>query len=1070
MNVNIKYIIRKLHLLIPIIILFILSSAKSLHADFVLNDGMNGVSLADSMLCYEDKDGAKTLDDIKQIPDSMFTALTENSVNIGYSDSVFWFRLNVANNSTFKRSWIIESQYPLLDYISIYTPTVSGYNITLSGDRFPFRTMPYGHFNFISQLESQPGNSTVYIKIRSEGAIIAKLRAWDETLFFHHIFYSLSILWLFYGVMLALFLYSLFIFISTRDRVYISLNCFIFSSLILTFIHNGMAKKYLWPDMIWWSNFSHPFFIFMCMNSMVWFTSLYFNTKVNLKRTHVILKAILSVTIPMTFIILFLPYSTATKLSVIIAGIISVFIIFFISFPMFFVKRRLAIYYICSWFFFSLGDILLALRSYGLINESFMAAWSFQISLSMGIVFLSIGVADKLNTLRRENERVLNSLRESEERYRLFFDTAHDAIVFYIDETPAYANKNMIKISGYTEEEFYATKLFDFFPDNEASATDLRKVIESLSSGNTGQAKFEHILQNRNGERLSVLLSLSPVSAGISKGILMIISDISSMKKAALKIEEQYSQIQAQLKKVELLNTELISAQDNLVVANSELEKEKEYLSATLTSIGDGVISYDTEGKIFLMNRVAEELTGTKAADATGRNIRNVLRLRDEAAQDLLFDTLGTISDKYNFTNIGVPFKLYDSDKNERIVELNSAVIKLHDRPIGIVLALRDITIKSRIDSELVKMSKLESIGILAGGIAHDFNNLLTGISANVSLLNNRNDIPQEVSDSLNDIGKAVERATGLTRQLLTFARGGTPVMNPYRLDELVEESLKFIVKDESIKIEFSCCEDLPPALIDPNQISQAINNLLINSIQAMPGGGSISIDIRKSVSLPPEIPLKSGSFVRIKITDTGCGIPKKNLNKIFDPFFTTKSSGTGFGLTSTYSIIKKHKGYIRVDSNEDTGTTFEIYLRASDEKPDIAETSVRRMENTRGGSILIMDDEEYILEVLVKMLKYHGFTVSTARTGEEAVDIYKNSLESGTPFDFVILDLTVYNGMGGKETVKILRDIDPGVRAIVSSGYSDNPVLANYRDYGFSGILSKPYVISDVLRAIMDT
>lgn len=1069
MNVNIKYIIRKLHLLTPIVILLVLSSAQSLHADFILSDVMDDKSLADFILCYEDKDGTKTLEDIKRIPDSMFTNISDDSVNMGYSDSVFWLRLKITNNSHSPKQWIIESQYPLLDHISIYIPTVFGYNIIHSGDRLPFSTMPRSHFNFMSEVTSEPGNSTVYIKIRSEGSIIVKFRAWDDNSFYQNVFYTLSALWLFYGIMIALFLYSFFIFISTKDRVYISLSCLIFSCFMVTFIHNGMAKKYFWPDMQWWGNFSHPFFIFMCMNAMLWFTSLYFNTKLNLKKLHAVLKIMLFTNIPMTFIILFLPYSVATRLSVIMAGIVSVFIILFISFPMFFVKKRLALYYLGSWFFFSLGDILLSLRSYGYIDESFIVAWSFQISLSMGIVFLSIGVVDKLNTLRRENEHVLKTLGESEERYRLFFETAHDAIVFYIDETPAYANRNMIKISGYTEEEFYSTRLFDFFPDNKSTVTDLHRVISELSSGKLGHARFEHILLNKTGDRLSVILSLSPVYAGLHKGILMIVSDISSMKKATLKIQEQYSEIQAQLEEVESLNNKLVSAQSNLVIANSELEKEKEYLSATLTSIGDGVISYDTDGKIFLINSVAEEMTGTKAADAIGKHIREVLRLSDATAKDLLFETLGSVNDKYNFSNIGVPFKLYDIHNNERIVELNSAVIKLHDKPYGIVLALRDITVKSRIDSELIKMSKLESIGILAGGIAHDFNNLLTGISANVSLLSNIKDIPSEVSDSLNDIGKAVERATALTKQLLTFARGGTPVMKPYHLDELVKESLKFIVKDKSIKLEISCEENLPPALIDPNQISQAINNLLINSIQAMPEGGVLAINIKKSASLPPEIPLKSGNFIIIKISDTGCGIPKKNLNKIFDPFFTTKSTGTGFGLTSTYSIVKRHRGYIRVDSKENFGTTFEIYMRASDRIPDEEEISIKSIENTSGGSVLIMDDEEYILEVLVKMLKYHGFTVSTARTGEEAVALYKNNLESGSPFDYVILDLTVYNGMGGKETVKILRDIDPGVKAIVSSGYSDNPILANYREYGFSGILSKPYIIEDVLKAIID-
>jgi len=1067
MNVNIKYKIGKVLLSATFVLMFITLFTCSLHAEFILKDRMDDLPLAGSILCFEDKDCSITFDEIRKIPDSMYRPLTEKSVNLGYSDSIFWFKLPVENRSKYICKWIIESQYPLLDYISVFIPVESGYEVIHSGDRLPFSTMPRGYFNFTADISSKPGRSTIFIKVRSEGALVAKFRAWTEEAFNDSKMSSLSILWLFYGVMIALSLYCIFIFLSTKDRVYLALIFFILSCLMVTFIHNGMAKKYLWPDSPWWGNFSHPFFIFMGITTMLWFTSLYFNTKVNLRRSHFFLKILLAVSIPMSLIIFLLSYSKATLLSVMMTGIVSVFIILFVMLPMFTVNIRLAMYYLCSWFFFSMGDILLSLRSLGFIGESFVAAWSFQISLSTGIIFLSAGVADKLNSLQKEKERAFKRLRDSEERYRLFFETAHDAIVFYIDETPAYANRNMIEISGYSEKEFYTKTLFDLIPETGSSETDIKKIINDISSGKLSHARFEHVLKNKSGEELAVMISLSSITEGIHRGILMILSDISSMKKASLKINEQYSEIQEQLQRLESLNSELVSAQKDLVTANSELEKEKEYLSATVTSIGDGVISYDIDGKIFLMNSVAEELTGATAAEAIGKNIRDVLRFDDDSSKELLFDTLGTVSEKYNFTNIGVPFKLYDSENNERIIELSSAVIKLHEKPIGIVLALRDVTIKNRIDNELIKMSKLESIGLLAGGIAHDFNNLLTGISANVSLLNNISTIPTEVSDSLSDISRAVERASALTKQLLTFAKGGNPVMQSCRIDDIIKESVKFVVKDSSIKTEISIENDLLPVLIDPNQISQAINNLIINAIQAMPDGGTLSIQVKNADRIPPEIPLKTGKFIFIRISDTGCGIPRKNLIKIFDPFYTTKPNGTGFGLTSTYSIIKKHRGYIRVDSKENEGTVFQIFLRSSDELPSEDKIINTGKKTVSGGSVLIMDDEEYILEVLVKMLKYHGFSVTSAKTGEEAIALYRESMKSGPPFDYVILDLTVYNGMGGKETIEILRDIDPNVKAIVSSGYSDNPVLANYREYGFSGILTKPYVIEDVLKAV---
>ncbi len=1069
MNVNIKYRNINIRFILTLAVLIILSLHQHLNASLIIKDKMDNVSLSNYIQYYEDQDGTLSLDEVTGIPDTKFIRLNDDSTNLGYSDSVYWFKLNIANNSTAEKNWIIESQYPLLDYISIYIPAVSGYTAIHSGDRLPFSTMPHGHFNFISNITSKPGLSTIYIRVRSEGAIITKFLAWDYNSFGDNVLKYISILWLFYGIMTALFFYSIFIFISTKDSVYISLSLLIASCLMFTFVHNGMAKKILWPDMQWWGNFSHPFFVFMGVINMLWFTSLYFNTKINTKKAHTVLQIFFFISIPMSLIIFLLPYSYATKLSVVMTAIIAIFIILFILFPMFFINRRLALYYLSSWFFFSLGDLLLSLRSYGFINNSFIATWSFQISLATGLFFLSLGVADKLNTLRRDNRIAVKTLKESEERYRLFFETAHDAIGLYINEIPAYANRNLINISGYSEEEFYKYSLFDLFPDKCSAEKDFNIIIKEISSGNLNHERFEYILQNKNGTKLPVLISLSSISAGINKGVLIIISDISSIKKASIKIDEQYSEIQDQLKKLETLNRELISAQDKFVLTNSELEKEKEYLSATLTSIGDGVISYDIKGVVFLMNRIAEELTGVSASDAIGKNIREILKLRDEDSKDLLFETLGTVTDKYNFSNIGIPFKMHDKSGNEKIVELNSSVIRLKDEPIGIVLALRDITIKSRIDNELLKMSKLESIGILAGGIAHDFNNLLTGISANVSLLNRTIDIPPEISDSLNDIERAVERATALSKQLLTFAKGGKPVMQPYHVEDLIKESVKFIVKGSSIKIDFEIEKDIPSALIDPNQISQAVNNLLINAIQSMNGNGILTIEIKSCTKLPLEVPISSGRFIQIRIADTGCGIPKKNLNKIFDPFFTTKSSGTGFGLTSTYSIIKQHRGYIKVESEENKGTTFEIFLRASGEKPDTVAISSKADNTSSGGTVLIMDDEEYILEVLAKMLKYHDFDVTTAKTGEEAISLYKAGMNSEKTFDYVILDLTVYNGLGGRETIEILKNIDPEVRAIVSSGYSDNPILANYKEYGFSSILSKPYVIEDVLKAIKD-
>lgn len=766
----------------------------------------------------------------------------------------------------------------------------------------------------------------------------------------------------------------------------------------------------------------------------------------------------------------FTPYNISTRLSIFIAVISVTTIIFFIMVPMFWINKRIAVYYLCSWIVFSLGVLLLSFRGLGIIPDSLISDWTHQVGIAFADIFLSIGLADKLGVLKKENEKYLSSLKESEERYRLFFETAHDAIMYCINDIPVFANKNMLKMTGYNTTEFYKKNVCDFFESEEGSAVDVIEQIRQISSGGISTAQFEAILIGKQNKKNSVLVSISYLAAGTNRGIFIIITDISSLKNASNTIHKQYEKIQNQFSSMESLNNELIAAQNKLIAANTEIEKEKEFLSATLLSIGDGVITYDTDGRIFLMNNVAEEMTGVKGSDAMGRHIREVLRLIDDSSNDLFFDTLGKVTDKYRFNNIGVPFKMMDKNGTERIIEINSAIIKHGEKPLGIVLALRDVTIKSKIDTELIKMSKLESIGVLAGGIAHDFNNLLTGISGNMSMMKKQASMSDELSETFQNIEKAVSRATALTKQLLTFAKGGEPLLSSSSLKDIVNESAKFIIKNSDIKCELNISDDLKPVMIDPNQISQAINNLLINSIQAMTGGGKITIDAANAADIPHEIPFKTGDYVMLKITDTGCGISKKNLSKVFDPFYSTKSNGTGLGLTSTYSIIKKHRGYIEVTSEENTGTSFKIFLKASQSPVIKIETDQKLTDMSRTGTILIMDDEPYILEVLVKMLKHQGYTVDCAKNGEEAIALYNEKFSQNRPYDHVILDLTVYGGMGGKETIKALHKINPDVKAIVSSGYSDNPVMANYKEYGFSGVLTKPYAIEDVIKALAHT
>lgn len=375
----------------------------------------------------------------------------------------------------------------------------------------------------------------------------------------------------------------------------------------------------------------------------------------------------------------------------------------------------------------------------------------------------------------------------------------------------------------------------------------------------------------------------------------------------------------------------------------------------------------------------------------------------------------------------------------------------------------REIADRERMEQELIKAQKLESLGVLAGGIAHDFNNLLTSILGNVSVALMDVDASRPAYQELARAERATLRAQELTQQLLTFSKGGAPVKKAASIADLIRETASFALHGGRVKCEVRLPDDLRLVDIDAGQMSQVIHNLVINADHAMPDGGTISV-VGENIELPcaggPV--LSPGPYVKISIRDRGIGIPAEHLPKIFDPYFTTKQRGSGLGLATSYSIIQKHGGSITVASELSKGTTFDLYLPAS----SACEVRIRQ-EETRlqfaSGRILIMDDEEDVRETAGSALRRLGYAVAFAEDGGRAVELYHAAKEAGNPYDVVIMDLTVPGGMGGQETLARLREIDSSVKAIVSSGYSNDPVMANYRDYGFAGMVAKPYRIRDL-------
>lgn len=385
--------------------------------------------------------------------------------------------------------------------------------------------------------------------------------------------------------------------------------------------------------------------------------------------------------------------------------------------------------------------------------------------------------------------------------------------------------------------------------------------------------------------------------------------------------------------------------------------------------------------------------------------------------------------------------------------------VEFHVVPVGDLsfIIMNDITRHRQAEAELLKTRKIESLGILAGGIAHDFNNILTAIIGNLNLA--KLDITREHNSYslLDTVEKAAWRARDLTQQLLTFSRGGSPVKKKTSVKQLLVDSAQFVLAGSGIRPEFRIADDIWDAEIDEGQISQVMHNIVLNAKEAMTDTGVMKLSAENFKCEGVECLIFEGEYIRIRVEDSGGGIPSSIISNIFDPFFTTKPSGTGLGLSVSYSIVRKHGGDIKVSSVDGEGAVFDVYLPAWEEKCHM-EINPERKEPEAKRRILVMDDENLILDISKKMLTRMGYDVEVAISGEESVALYKQAKERGEPFDCVIMDLTIPGGMGGKDTLLILKEYDPAIKAIVSSGYSNDPVMSRYEEYGFAGVSGKPY------------
>jgi PAS domain S-box-containing protein len=644
-----------------------------------------------------------------------------------------------------------------------------------------------------------------------------------------------------------------------------------------------------------------------------------------------------------------------------------------------------------------------------------------------------------------EHKHMQQALAESEDRYRSLVESAPISIVIIQDGIVRYVNNHAILSSGYSSEQLVGATITQHLP------TELQAEMQQLHQ--------QRIWLAESGEKVEPLEITATVIAadGTRQEV-----DVASVV------------IPHEGRPAGLLTIREITVARQ---AERALAAEKERLQVTMRALSEGVITVDTDGRIVLINRAAQKLIGYPQERVLHRPVTEVLKLYDEYSGKPLTHLIEQILKPAAAPVELQAATLLTADGDEHAVAIASAPVNDPDsQTIGAVIVLRDTTALRRQAEQQRRIETLEAIGLLAGGIAHDFNNLLTGFFGNITLARLALQTGGDADERLSAAERSLERARELTERLLTFASGGRPVRTRICLSTLLQEAVDAAVDGGSERCLLEIHDALWPVEVDEGQLHQAIVNLVRNADEATGGNGQVKIAANNlRVSADDLLPLPPGEYVRISVQDRGPAIPRNMLPRIFEPYFTTKPGGTGLGLPVAFSIMRRHKGHLEIDSDAESGTMAHMYIPAAEAPADslLQPAAVPDADEVTDNPlrILIMDDDELIRTALTGLLEQLGHHVKQSSNGAEALRMYREAMEAGKSYSLVIMDLTIPGGMGGKEAAGRLRQIDPAARIIVSSGYSTDPIMSAYAEHGFDGVMAKPYRIEDlhqVVHAVM--